>query len=89
MAYNSSRSRTAPNPFVSVTACITPSPAVGPGRGEGVMQGKSMAMVSDVPAAAAAPLPERLPLHQAGRIVVVLSLVGWAAILTVLLPILV
>jgi hypothetical protein len=54
------------------------------------MQGKSVAVASSLPAVAEAtvqPVADRLPWPHAGRVVAGLSLLGWAAILTLILPV--
>lgn len=54
------------------------------------MQGKSVAVASSLPAAEAGtmePMTGRLPWPHAGRVVTGLSLLGWVAILTLLLPV--
>lgn len=54
------------------------------------MQGKPVAVASGLPAAEAQPLEpmtERLPWPHAGRVVAGLSLLGWVAVLTLLLPV--
>jgi hypothetical protein len=54
------------------------------------MQGKSVAVASSLPVAAdrvAEPMTDRLPWPHAGRVVAGLSLLGWVAILTLILPV--
>lgn len=54
------------------------------------MQGKSVAVASSlqpVAEAMAQPMSDRLPWPHAGRVVAGLSLFGWVAILTLILPV--
>jgi hypothetical protein len=54
------------------------------------MQGKSFVAASSLPAVAEAtaqPVTDRLPWPHAGRVVAGLSLLGWAAILVLILPV--
>lgn len=54
------------------------------------MQGKSVAVASSLPAAEAQPMEpmnEQLPWPHGGRVVAGLSLLGWVAILALVLPV--
>ncbi len=54
------------------------------------MQGKSVAVESSLPVAgeaAAQHMTDRMPWPHAGRVVAGLSLLGWVAILTLILPV--
>lgn len=55
------------------------------------MQGKTVAVATSLPVASVAeaePMTDRLPWPHAGRVVAGLSLLGWAMVIGILLPVL-